>query len=138
MIEPVERKIQEINNAKRKALKKQKEQNLLRWGFDGKKKNKNDIPLILTDEEYDAILAADKEYSAAAKTDRNPVANALLIFSIISVVVGLVTGIVFYQFKPDVGFVYLTISIFIGVVFGVLFYGLSEIVKMLQQLIDKE
>ena len=137
MIEPVERKIQEINTAKKRALKKQKEQNLLRWGFDGKKKNKNDIPLILTDEEYDAILAADKEYSAAAKTDRNPVANLLFIFAIIAVVVGIVGGIVLYQLKADAGFVYLSASIFLGVVFGVLFYGLSEIVKMLQQLIDK-
>lgn len=137
MIEPVERKIQEINTAKKRALKKQKEQNLLRWGFDGKKKNKNDIPLILTDEEYDAILAADKEYSAAAKTDRNPVANLLFIFAIIAVVVGIVGGIVLYQLKADAGFVYLSVSIFLGVVFGVLFYGLSEIVKMLQQLIDK-
>ena len=138
MIEPVERKIQEINTAKKRALKKQKEQNLLRWGFDGKKKNKNDIPLILTDEEYDAILAADKEYSATAKTDRNPVANVLFIFSIIALVVGIVAGIVLYQFMPDAGFVYLTLSVFVGVVFGVLFYGLSEIIKMLQQLIDKE
>ena len=138
MIEPVERKIQEINNAKRKALKKQKEQNLLRWGFDGKKKNKNDIPLILTDEEYDAILAADKDYSAAAKTDRNPVANMLFIFSIVSIVVGIVAGVVLYQFKADAGFIYLTISVFIGLVFSVLFYGMSEIIKMLQQLIDKE
>ena len=138
MIEPVERKIQEINTAKKRALKKQKEKNLLRWGFDGKKKNKNDIPLILTDEEYDAILAADKEYSAAAKTDKNPIANVLFIFAIISVVVGIVGGIVLYQLKAaEAGFVYLSVSIFVGAVFGVLFYGLSEIVKMLQQLIDK-
>lgn len=138
MIEPVERKIGQINAQKNKALKKQREENLARWGFDGKKKNKNDIPLILTDEEYEAVLEADKEYSAAAKTDKNGMARLLNIFAIAMLVIGVVAGIVFYQLAEDIGFVYLTISIVIGVVLSVLFFGLSEAIKLLQQLVDRD
>lgn len=138
MIEPVERKIQEINLKKKKALKKQKDENLLRWGFDGKKKNKNDIPLILTDEEYDAILDAEKSYSSVAKTDKNPLANILMIFAIAAVVIGIAAGIVLYQTATDIGFIYFTISVVVGVMLGAIFYALSEVVKMLQQLVDRD
>ncbi|MDD6021552.1 MAG: hypothetical protein ACI4GA_03075 [Acutalibacteraceae bacterium] len=137
MIEPVERKIGQINAQKKKALKKQREENLARWGFDGKKKNKNDIPLILTDDEYEAVLEAEKEYSSVAKTDKNLMANILFAFGIAMLVIGVVAGIVFYQIATDIGFVYLTISIVVGVAVAVLFFGLSEAIKLLQQLVDR-
>lgn len=138
MIEPVEKKIQEINLKKKKALKKEKGDNLLRWGFDGKKKNKNDIPLILTDEEYDAILEAEKSYSGAVKTDKNALANLLSIFAIAAVIIGIVAGIVIYQVASDIGFIYFTLSVIAGIMLGVIFYALSEILKMLQQLVDRD
>ncbi len=138
MIEPVERKIGQINAQKNKALKKQRAENLARWGFDGKKKNKNDIPLILTDEEYDAVLEADKEYSSVAKTDKNFMAHLLYIFGIAMLVIGVAAGIVLYQVATDLGFVYLTLSIIVGVVTAVLFFGLSEAIKLLQQLVDRD
>lgn len=138
MIEPVERKIQEINLKKKKALKAQKDENLLRWGFDGKKKNRNEIPLILTDEEYEAILEADKAYSSVAKTDKNPLANLLVILAIAAIVVGIVGGIVLYQIASDIGFIYFTISVIVGLMMSIMFYALSEIIKMLQQIIDKD
>ncbi len=138
MIEPVERKIGQINAQKNKALKKQREENLARWGFDGKKKNKNDIPLILTDEEYDAVLEADKEYSAVAKTDKNMMSRILNIFAIIMLVIGVVAGVVFYQIATDLGFVYLTVCIAVGIALSVLFLGLSEAIKLLQQLVDRD
>lgn len=138
MIEPVEKKIQEINLKKKKALKKQKDENLIRWGFDGKKKNKNDIPLILTDEEYDAILEADKDYGASVKSDKNPLANFLSVLSVIVVVIGIAAGIVLYQTAADIGFIYFTVSVIAGILLGVIFYALSEILKMLQQLVDRK
>ena len=138
MIEPVERKIQEINLKKKKALKKQKDDNLLRWGFDGKKKNKNDIPLILTDEEYDAILEAEKSYSGAVKTDKNFLANLLVILAVAAIVIGIVAGVVLYQIATDIGFIYFTISVIAGVMISVIFFALSEIIKMLQQLVDRD
>lgn len=123
---------------KKKALKKEKDENLIRWGFDGKKKSKNEIPLILTDEEYDAIYKAEKSYSGVAKTDKNPLANILVILAIAAVVIGIVAGIVLYQVASDIGFIYFTISLIVGVMIAIVFYALSEIIKMLQQLIDKE
>ncbi len=138
MIEPVEKKIGQINAQKNKALKKQKEENLARWGFDGKKKSKNDIPLILTDEEYEAILEADKQYSAVAKTDKNVLAHILNIFAIIMLVVGFVAGFVFYQTSADLGFVLLTVSIVAGIAVSLIFFGLSEAIKLLQQLVDRD
>lgn len=138
MIEPVEKKIQEINLKKKKALKKEKKDNLLRWGFDGKKKNKHDIPLILTDEEYDAILEAEKSYSGTVKSDKNPLANILGVLAIAAVIIGIVAGVVLYQVAAEMGFIYFTISVVLGTMIGVIFYALSEIVKMLQQLVDRD
>ena len=138
MIEPVEKKIQEINLKKKQALKKQKQDNLIRWGFDGKKKHKNEIPLILTDEEYQAILEADKAYSASAKTDKNFLANLLAIFSIVAVVIGVVAGVLLYQIAADIGFIYFTLSVIAGVMLGIIFFALSEILKLLQQLVDRD
>lgn len=138
MIEPVEKKIQEINLKKKNALKKQKDANLIRWGFDGKKRHKNDIPLILTDEEYEAILEADKDYGASVKSDKNAFANFLTALAVIMVVVGVVAGIVLYQVVEEIGLIYFTVSLFAGVVLGVIFYALAEIIKLLQQLIDRK
>lgn len=137
MIEPVERKIQEINLKKKKALKKQRDENLMRWGFDGRKKSKNDIPLILTDEEYEAILEADKSYGAAVKTDKNSLANLLFIFAIAAIVIGIVAGAVLYQIVADIGFIYFTISTIFGIMLSVIFFALAEVIKLLQQLIDR-
>ncbi len=138
MIEPVERKIQELNIERKKALKKQRDENLMRWGFDGKKKNKNDIPLILTDEEYEAVLEADKEYSKVAKTDKNGMAKLLFFFGIAMLVIGLVAGIVAYQLATDIGFIYLSLCVIAGIILSVIFFGLSEAIKLLQQLVDRE
>ncbi len=138
MIEPVERKIQELNLQKKDALKKQKKANLIRWGFDGKKKNKRDIPVVLTDEEYEAVLEADKSLSSTAKSDKNLMANILFFMGIAAIVIGIVTGIVLIQLVKDVAFIYLTLSVVIGVLVGFIFFGLSEVIKLLQQLIDRD
>ena len=138
MIEPVERKIQELNIERKKALKKQRDENLLRWGFDGRKKNKNDIPLILTDEEYEAVLEADKAYSRVAKTDKNGMAKLLFIFGIAMLVIGLAAGVVAYQIATDIGFIYLSICVIAGVILSVVFFGLSEAGRLLQQLVDSD
>lgn len=138
MIEPVERKIQELNVERKKALKKQRDENLLRWGFDGRKKNKNDIPLILTDEEYEAVLEADKAYSSVAKTDKNGIARLLFFFGIAMLVIGLAAGIVVYQLATDIGFIYLSLCVIAGIILSVIFFGLSEAIKLLQQLVDRE
>ncbi len=138
MIEPVERKIQEFNIERKKALKKQRDENLLRWGFDGKKKNKNDIPLILTDEEYDAVLEAEKEYSKVSKSDKNPMAKLLFLCGIAMLVLGLAAGVVAYQLAADIGFIYLSICVLGGIIFSLIFFGLSEAIKLLQQLIDRD
>ena len=109
MIEPVERKIQELNLQKKDALKKQKKANLIRWGFDGKKKNKRDIPVVLTDEEYEAVLEADRSLSSTAKSDKNVMANILFFMGIAAIVIGIVTGVVLIQLVKDVAFIYLTL-----------------------------
>ena len=72
-----------------------------------------------------------------AKTDKNLMANILFAFGIAMLVIGVVAGIVFYQIATDIGFVYLTISIVVGVAVAVLFFGLSEAIKLLQQLVDR-
>ena len=58
--------------------------------------------------------------------------------AVAAVVIGIVAGIVLYQIATDIGFIYFTASVIVGVFTGVILYALSEIVKMLQQLVDRD
>ena len=77
MIEPVERKIQELNIERKKALKKQRDENLLRWGFDGRKKNKNDIPLL----ERILIIAERKIHLAIYNAEQMKIIMGMIFYT---------------------------------------------------------
>ncbi|MDO4380393.1 MAG: hypothetical protein Q4D20_05925 [Clostridia bacterium] len=133
MLEQVENKIKELTDQQKEEYYKKKDADLLAWGLSSKSQGKKEVPLIITDEEYEALIDAS---TAAGRTSRNPIANMLNVTSIVIAVLGLITGIVLLKFNDDLGFVYLSVSVLVGAILALLFRGVGEAIKILQQLLD--
>lgn len=134
MLEQVENKIKEFSSEQKEEYYRKKDADLLSWGLSGKSgKGKKTVPLIVTDEEYEALIDAA---TAAGRTSRNPVANMLNIVSVIIIALGIIVGFVLYVFSQSLGFVYLSVSVAAGLLFSLLFRGVGEAIKILQQLLD--
>lgn len=134
MLEQVENKIKEFSNEQKEEYYRKKDADLLAWGLSGKSgKGKKNVPLIVTDEEYEALIDAA---TAAGRTSRNPVANMLNIVSVVIVALGIIVGFVLNSFAESLGVVYLSASIVCGLLIALLFRGVGEAIKILQQLLD--
>lgn len=133
MLAQVEEKINELTAQQKEDYYKKKDADLVAWGLSSKKKGKKEVPLIVTDEEYEALIDAA---TAAGKTSRNPIANLLNVFSVIVFVLGVIVGFVLFSFAQNLGFVYLSVSIIVGALLALLFRGIGEAIKILQQLLD--
>lgn len=133
MLEQVENKIKELSEQQKEEYYRKKDADLLEWGLSSKVNGKKVVPLIITDEEYEALIDAS---AAAGRNSRNVVSNMLNATSIVICVLSVIVGIVLCIFNDDIGFVYLTISIVAGALLAILFRGVGEAVKILQQLLD--
>ncbi len=133
MLAQVEEKINELTAQQKEDYYRKKDADLIAWGLSSKKNGKKEVPLIVTDEEYEALIDAA---TAAGKTSRNPIANLLNVFSVVVFVIGIIVGFVLLSFSQNLGFVYLSISIIAGALFALLFRGIGEAIKILQQLLD--
>ena len=58
MLEQVENKIQELQRLQKEEYYKKKDEDLLEWGLTSKKDGKKKIPVIVTDDEYEALIEA--------------------------------------------------------------------------------
>ena len=133
MLEQVELKIKELKKLQADEYYKRKDADLDAWGLTSKKNGKKTTPIIVTDDEYEALV---KAASAVRKTGRNPVANTLKAFSVASIIVSLVAGVVLWYTGGNVGFVRCSVAVLLGIVVAVLFHGISEAIRLLQQIID--
>ena len=133
MLEQVENKIKELSEQQKEEYYRKKDADLLEWGLSSKVNGKKVVPLIITDEEYEALIDAS---AAAGGTSRNMVSNMLNITSVVIAVLGLIVGIVLCIFSEDIGFVYLCVSVVAGALLALLFRGVGEAVRILQQLLD--
>lgn len=134
MLEQVENKIKEFSSEQKEEYYRKKDADLLSWGLSGKGgKGKKTVPLIVTDEEYEALIDAA---TAAGRTSRNSVANLLNVVSVVIIALGIIVGFALYAFSESLGFVYLSVSVVAGLLFSLLFRGVGEAIKILQQLLD--
>ncbi len=133
MLEQVENKIKEFSARQKEEYYKKKDADLLAWGLSSKSNGKKEVPLIITDEEYEALIDAS---IASGSTSRNPIANILNVTSIVIATIGFIVGIVLLKFSDELGFVYLSVSVLVGVLLALLFRGVGEAIKILQQLLD--
>ncbi|MBO5936212.1 MAG: hypothetical protein J6Q79_01200 [Clostridia bacterium] len=133
MLEQVELKIQELQKAQADEYYKKKEEDLRSWGLVSKKENGKVTPLVVTDEEYDALIKAS---NGVGKSGRNTIAVLLNALSIAVIVVAVIAGFVLEALADELGFVYMSIAFVVGIVFAAVLKGVAEAVRLLQQIVD--
>ena len=133
MLEQVELKIQELQKVQAEEYYKKKEEDLRSWGLVSKKEGGKVTPLVVTDEEYDALIKAS---NGVGKSGRNSIAIVLNALSIAVIVVAAIAGFVLEALADELGFVYMSISFVIGIVFAAVLKGVAEAVRLLQQIVD--
>ncbi len=133
MLEQVEQKIQELKKLQAEEYYKKKDSDLNTWGLTSKKNGKKTTPIIVTDDEYEALIKASNGIS---KAGRNSVANTLKACAVASVLVSAVAGTTAWYMSEDMGFIWFSIAVLLGVVIALIFAGISEAIRLLQQIID--
>lgn len=135
MLEQVELKIQELQKAQAEEYYKKKEADLRNWGLVSKKENGKVTPLVVTDQEYDALIKAS---NGVGRSGRNSIAVLLNALAIAVIVVAVIAGFVLEALSDELGFVYMSISFVIGLVFAAILKGVAEAVRLLQQIVDEK
>jgi len=133
MLEQVENKILELKKIQAEEYYKRKDADLQAWGLTYKTDGNKVTPIIVTDEEYEALIKAS---NGVDRVGRNPFAKALNVLAYVSACAGAVSGAVVAALSDELAFVYFTLCLVAGLVVGVIFKGMSEILKLLQQIID--
>ncbi len=135
MLEQVENKILELKKIQAEEYYKRKDADLQAWGLTYKTDGNKVTPIIVTDEEYEALIKAS---NGVDRVGRNPFAKALNVLSYVSACAGAVSGAVVAALSDELAFVYFTLCLVAGLIVGVIFKGMSEILKLLQQIIDSK
>lgn len=135
MLEQVENKILELKKTQAEEYYKRKDADLQAWGLTYKTDGNKVTPIIVTDEEYEALIKAS---NGVDRVGRNPFAKALNVLTYVSVGAGAVSGAVVAALSDELAFVYFTLCLVAGLVVGVIFKGMSEIIRLLQQIIDSK
>lgn len=135
MLEQVKAKIEELQKLQADEYYKKKEADLRAWGLVSKKENGKVTPIIVTDEEYNALIKAS---NGVGKSGRNGVAVLLNALSVAVLVVAAIAGFVLESLSAELGFVYMSLCFVVGIVFAALLKGVAEAVRLLQQIIDEK
>ena len=135
MLEQVENKILELKKTQAEEYYKRKDADLQAWGLTYKTDGNKVTPIIVTDEEYEALIKAS---NGVDRVGRNPFAKALNILSYIAASIGAVAGAVVAGLSDELAFVYFTICLIVGLAVAITFKGMAEIIRLLQQIIDSK
>lgn len=133
MLEQVDNKIKELKEKQREEYYRKKDEDLLEWGLASRKDGKRTIPIIVTDEEYEALIEASSGLKSAG---RNKVASLLNIVSIMVIALGCAIGGVLGAFSDGLGAVYFSAGLVISILLSFLFRGVAEAITLLQQILD--
>ncbi len=128
MLKQVEMKLQELNKKKAEQYYKKKETDLETWGLTARK---GEPPIVVTDEEYEALVKAGNGLSS-----RNGVAILLNIVAVTVLIFSIIGAFLLNVLSEEAGFFYSIVLVICGIVFTTILGGLAEAIKLLQQLID--
>lgn len=134
MTEKVELKIQELKRIQSEEYYKKKDADLYAWGLTEKDPSGKEVPVAVTDEEYEALIVASNGVNTLGS--RNTVAKALNVVAVCTIVVSFIIGFALMTFAESMKFAYLSIAMLIGILIAVMFWGIAEAIKLLQQIID--
>ena len=135
MLEQVQAKIQELQKIQAEEYYKKKEADLRSWGLVSKKENGKTTPLVVTDDEYKALIKAS---NGVGKSGRNGIAVMLNAIAIAVIVVAAIAGFVLESLSAELGFVYMSLCFVVGIVLAAILKGVAEAVRLLQQIIDEK
>ena len=135
MIDQVEAKLQELKKQQREEYYRRKNADLSAWGLVTRKGNKKHAPLVVTDEEYDALIAAS---NGVGMPTRNGYARVLNAVGVILLAAGIIIGFVLANFAEQMQYVWFIASVAVGIVLSILFFGLAEAIRLLQQVADMQ
>ena len=135
MLDQVQAKIQELQKIQAEEYYKKKEADLRSWGLVAKKENGKTTPIVVTDEEYNALIKAS---NGVGKSGRNGIAILLNALSLSVLVVAAIAGFVLESLSDELGFVYMSLCFVVGIVFAAILKGVAEAVRLLQQIIDEK
>ena len=130
MATQIEAKIKELKTLKRKEYYKQKDTDLKNWGIAKNGKGKKATPVVISDDEYENLI---KLSSGLGKTGRNPVAITLRKASVTTAVLCAVIALFSLFSGANSNFVAFSAA---GFGFSLVFRGLSEAIRLLQQILD--
>lgn len=136
MTERVDLKIQELKRIQSEEYYKKKDADLFSWGLTEKDASGKEVPLAITDEEYEELIIAANGVNTVAS--RNNVAKALNVVAVCTIVVGFIVGFALMTFAESSKIAYISISMLISILIAFMFWGLAEAIKLLQQLIDRK
>lgn len=135
MSERVDLKIQELKRIQAEEYYKKKDADLYAWELTEKNEKGKEVPITISDEEYEALISASNGVNMLAS--RNNVAKALNVVAVATIVIGFIVGFALMTFAENgFGFGYLSITMLISVLMAAMFWGIAEAIKLLQQLID--
>ena len=135
MLDRVEEKIRELEKMQREEYYKKKKSDLEQWGLTTQKNGGHAAPLVVTDEEYEALVRAS---NGVGMPSRNPVAHMLNTAALCVLCLSIIVGFALLNFTNAHGWIYLLASLTTGVVFSLLFRGIAEAIRLLQQLADTD
>ena len=135
MLDKVEEKIQELEKMQRDEYNKKKKSDLEQWGLTSMKSGGKTAPLVVTDEEYEALVKAS---NGVGMPSRNPVARVLNVAALCILSLSIIVGFALLNFITELGWLYLLCSVLVGVILSLIFRGISEAIRLLQQLADRQ
>ncbi len=133
MLDQVEDKIRELEKMQRDEYNNMKKADLEQWGLTTHKEGGKTTPLVVTDEEYEALVKAS---NGVGMPSRNPISKMLNVAALCVLSLGIIVGFALLNFVSELGRLYLIGSVLIGVILSLVFRGLSEAIRLLQQLAD--
>ena len=135
MIDKVEAKIAELKKQQREEYYRKKEADLAQWGLGPQKKGKKSAPLVVTDEEYEALIDAS---SGVGMPTRNGFARVLNIAALIVAVAGIIIGFVVANLHEEMSFPIFMGAVVAAVLVALIFLGIGEALRLLQQIADMQ
>ena len=99
MLEQVEKKIEELKKIQAREYYKKKDADLDAWGLSSKKDGKKSVPIIVTNDEYEALIKAS---NGVGGTSRNKTARVLSLLAIVALIFGAIAcGVILAGLKEQ-------------------------------------
>ena len=135
MLDKVEAKIAELKKQQREEYYRKKEADLAKWGLATQKKGKKSTPVVVTDEEYEALIDAS---SGVGMPTRNGFAKVLNVAALIVVAAGIIIGFSVANFHEEMSFPIFMGAVAASVLVALILLGLGEALRLLQEIADAQ